>query len=106
MTMCEPTLAATRDGTTLDLGRTGLGPRRARGMPRGTWLEAQLFEHRIVLVSGRLDDASAAPSSEDIRRGRYLDSTEAVAYELVDEITAARGETRWGRSRDGTKVQF
>jgi len=35
----------------------------ARGMSRGDWLHEQLFERRIVLVSGRLDDTAAAKAA-------------------------------------------
>jgi ATP-dependent protease ClpP protease subunit len=56
-----------------------------------------LFERRIVLVTGRLDDGLAAEAgqpaeevAEDQRRGRYLDAREALDYGLIDGICITR----------------
>jgi hypothetical protein len=61
------------------------------------WLQEMLFERRIVLVTGRLDDGLAAEAgqpaeevAEDQRRGRYLDAREALDYGLIDGIRITR----------------
>src|SRR2546422_955488 len=78
------------------------------------WLQERLFERRIVLVAGRPDKTAsysrqhqellwrlharlahltrrpAEKIAEDMRRGRYLDATEALVYGLIDEIRGPR----------------
>jgi ATP-dependent Clp protease protease subunit len=41
------------------------------------------FNARLAQVTGR----PAEEIAEDLRRGRYLDAREALAYGLIDEIT-------------------
>ncbi len=44
------------------------------------------FHARLAQVTGR----PAEEIAEDMRRGRYLDATEALDYGLIDEITTTR----------------
>lgn len=44
------------------------------------------FHARLAHLTGR----PAEEIAEDMRRGRYLDATEALAYGLIDEIRGAR----------------
>ena len=59
-------------------------------MSLGGWLQEQLFERRIVVVTGRLDDDAAtkaaaallaldARGDRPIGRGRYFDAREALS---------------------------
>ena len=50
----RPWLSLHSEGIPCDLGCT------LQGTSLGDWLQEQLFERRIVLVTGRLDDAMAA----------------------------------------------
>jgi ATP-dependent Clp protease protease subunit len=75
-------------------------------MSLGTWLQEQLFERRIVLVTGRLDDDAAARAAAtllmlDANGNRpielHLDSpggTLGAAFVLVDTADTLRSELR------------
>jgi ATP-dependent Clp protease, protease subunit len=75
-------------------------------MSRGGWLEEQLFERRIVLVSGRLDDESAAHASAvllalDAHADRpielHLDSPDGelgAVFALIDTADTLRSVLR------------
>jgi ATP-dependent Clp protease protease subunit len=75
-------------------------------MSLGNWLQEQLFERRIVLVTGRLDDdaavkAAAALLTLDASGNRpielHLDSTGGAlgaTFVLVDTANALRSELR------------
>ena len=77
-----------------------------QGMTLGDWLQEQLFERRIVLVTGRLDDDSAAraaaalltlDASGDRPIELHLDSpggTLGAAFVLVDTADTLRSELR------------
>src|SRR6267142_764233 len=77
-----------------------------QGMPLGDWLQEQLFERRIVLVTGRLDDDTAARAAGALltldASGNqpielHLDSPGGVlgaAFVLADTADALRSELR------------
>jgi len=77
-----------------------------RGMSLGGWLEEQLFERRIVLVTGRLDDdaatkAAAALLALDARGDRpielHLDSPDGAlgaVFVLIDTADTLRSALR------------
>lgn len=77
-----------------------------RGMSHGAWLQEQLFERRIVLVTGRLDDdaatkAAAALLALDARGNRpielHLDSPDGAlgaAFALIDTADTLRSTLR------------
>jgi ATP-dependent Clp protease protease subunit len=77
-----------------------------QGMSLGSWLQAQLFERRIVLVSGRLDTDAAAraaaalltlDASENRPIELHLDSPGGAlgaAFVLVDTADTLRSELR------------
>jgi ATP-dependent Clp protease protease subunit len=95
-----------REATTLDLGRRIVSPRYPRDMQGGTWLDEQLFEHRIVVVAGRLDDALAARTAGALMaldaRGHeavalHVDSPDGAlgaAFMLMDTIDGLRSTLR------------
>src|SRR4030095_6907722 len=78
----------------------------ACGMSLGAWLEEQLFERRVVLVTGRLDDDAAgkwaAPLlARDARADRpidlHLDSPDGAlgaAFVLIDTADTLRSALR------------
>jgi ATP-dependent Clp protease protease subunit len=78
----------------------------ARGMSLGAWLEEQLFERRVVLVTGRLDDDAAAKAAAallalDARADRpielHLDSPDGAleaAFVLIDTADTLRSALR------------
>jgi ATP-dependent Clp protease protease subunit len=75
-------------------------------MGRGGWLEEQLFERRIVLVTGRLDDDAAAKAAAVLlaleARGDgpielHLDSADGAlvaAFVLIDTADTLRSALR------------
>jgi ATP-dependent Clp protease protease subunit len=77
-----------------------------QGMSLGGWLQEQLFEHRIVFVTGRLDDDAAAKAAAalltlDASGNRpielHLDSPGGAlgaAFVLVDTANTLRSELR------------
>src|SRR4029453_10580882 len=78
----------------------------ACGMSLGAWLEEQLFERRVVLVTGRLDDdaagkAAAALLALDARADRpidlHLDNPDGAlgaAFVLIDTADTLRSALR------------
>src|SRR2546422_245685 len=78
----------------------------ARDMSLGGWLREQLFERRIVLVTGRLDDDAAAKAAAallalDARGDRpielHLDSSDSAlgaAFVLIDTADTLRSALR------------
>jgi len=63
------------------------------GTPEAIVAQSRQQQELLWKLYGRLARRTGQPAeqiAEDMRRGRYLDAQEALAYGLIDEITAAR----------------
>jgi ATP-dependent Clp protease protease subunit len=66
---------------------------RFAGTPGEIAAQNRLQQELLWKLYGRLARRTGRPAeeiAEDMRRGRYLDATEALDYGLIDEITAVR----------------
>ena len=95
-------------GRTWPPGRSQRGKHAlyACGMSLGAWLEEQLFERRVVLVTGRLDDDAAAKAAAallalDARGDRPIELHLAwIIRRAVERCSALAGASpAWGNCR-------
>ena len=66
---------------------------RFAGTPEEIAAQNRQQQELLWKLYGRLAQRTGRPAeeiAEDMRRGRYLDASEAVDYGLIDEITASK----------------
>jgi ATP-dependent Clp protease protease subunit len=73
--------------------RLGQPTARFSGTPEQIVAQSRQQQDLMWRFHARLAHATGRPAeevAEDLRRGRYLDAREALAYGLIDEIAGAR----------------